>query len=151
MPLVSKICPRSHLDSATFIRADAREVDLRKKTVVATTGSDASGMELELSYDKLVVAVGTQPNWFGIPGVKENGLFLKEAEDSAKLHARLLNNLEKASALSYQEDKYHVEIDRLLKIVVVGGGPTGKTMEHDRWLWGAVPPVMLIVAGTVTK
>ena len=72
------------------------------------------------------MAVGAQPNWFGIPGVEEHGLFLKEAEDSAKLHARLLNNLERAAALSYQGDKYQAEIDRLLKVVVVGGGPTGK-------------------------
>lgn len=118
--------------SATFVRADAREIDLRNKTVIATTGSEASGMELELSYDKLVVAVGTQPNWFGIPGVKEHGLFLKEAEDSAKLHARLLNNLEKASALSYQEgEKYQTEIDRLLKVVIVGGGPTGVELSAE--------------------
>ena len=58
--------------------------------------------------------------------MEEHGLFLKEAEDSAKLHARLLNNLERAAALSYQGDKYQAEIDRLLKVVVVGGGPTGK-------------------------
>ena len=33
---------------------------------------------LELSYDKLVIAVGAQPNTFGIPGVQAHGLFLKE-------------------------------------------------------------------------
>ena len=58
--------------------------------------------------------------------MEEHGLFLKEAEDSAKLHARLLNNLERAAALSYQGDKYQAEIDRLLKVVVVGGGSAGK-------------------------
>jgi NADH:ubiquinone reductase (non-electrogenic) len=59
-------------------------------------------MALELSYDKLVIAVGAQPNTFGIPGVQEHALFLKEAEDSAKLHAKLLCNLEKAAALNHQ-------------------------------------------------
>lgn len=115
--------------SATFVRADAREVDVANKVVRATTDSD--GMELELSYDKLVVAVGSQPNTFGIPGVKENALFLKEAEDSAKLHARLLSNLEKAAALAHQGDKYRTEIDRLLKVVVVGGGPTGVELSAE--------------------
>ena len=110
--------------SATFVRADAREVDVRNKKVIATTDSD--GMQLELSYDKLVIAVGAQPNTFGIPGVEEHAFFLKEAEDSAKLHSKLLCNLEKAAALSHQGNKYKAEIDRLLKIVVVGGGPTGK-------------------------
>jgi len=115
--------------SATFVRADAREIDVHAKTVMATTDSD--GMELELSYDKLVIAVGAQPNTFGIPGVQEHGLFLKEAEDSAKLHARLLNNLEKASALNHQGNKYRMEIDRLLKIMVVGGGPTGVELSAE--------------------
>mmetsp|Transcript_2244 Transcript_2244/g.5538 ORF Transcript_2244/g.5538 Transcript_2244/m.5538 type:complete len:560 (+) Transcript_2244:136-1815(+) len=115
--------------SATFVRADAREIDVLGKKVLATTDSD--GMELELSYDKLVVAVGAQPNTFGIPGVMEHGLFLKEAEDSAKLHARLLSNLEKAAALSHQGDKYQSEIDRLLKVVVVGGGPTGVELSAE--------------------
>ena len=93
---------------ATFVRADAREVDTGSKTVRAT--ADADGMELEISYDKLIVAVGSQPNTFGIPGVREHGLFLKEAEDSAKLRARLLSNLEKAAALSHQGNRYAAEI-----------------------------------------
>lgn len=45
-----------------------------------------------------------------IPGVREHGLFLKEAEDSAKLRARLLSNLEKAAALSHQGNRYAAEI-----------------------------------------
>lgn len=113
----------SKATSATFVRADAREIDVHNKKVYATTDSD--GMGLELTYDKLVIAVGAQPNTFGIPGVQDHGLFLKEAEDSAKLHAKLLSNLEKAAALSHQSNKYSAEIDRLLKVVVVGGGPTG--------------------------
>jgi len=115
--------------SATFVRADAREVDVMNKKVRATTDSD--GMMLELSYDKLVVAVGAQANTFGIPGVQEHALFLKEAEDSAKLHARLLSNLEKAAALNHQGDRYRAEIDRLLKVVVVGGGPTGVELSAE--------------------
>ena len=64
-------------------------------------------------------------------GVQEHALFLKEAEDSAKLHARLLSNLEKAAALNSQGDKYRAEIDRLLKVVVVGGGPTGVELAAE--------------------
>ena len=111
------------------MRAHAREVDFANKTVLATT--DSHGSELQLSYDKLIVAVGSQPNTVGIPGVEENAFFLKEAEDSAKLHARLLSNLERASALSLQGDRYKDEIDRLLKVVVVGGGPTDENENEE--------------------
>mmetsp|Transcript_27675 Transcript_27675/g.42724 ORF Transcript_27675/g.42724 Transcript_27675/m.42724 type:complete len:578 (+) Transcript_27675:170-1903(+) len=122
--------------SATFVRADARYVDVANKRVRATTAAGEDGLELWLSYDKLVVAVGAAPNTFGIPGVKEHGLFLKEAEDSARLHARLLNNLERAAGLlrhgnSTQKNKYEDEITRLLRIIVVGGGPTGVELSAE--------------------
>ncbi|KAL7549909.1 hypothetical protein ACHAWF_013168 [Thalassiosira exigua] len=119
----------SRAAGATFVRAYARDVDVEGKRVWATTDSD--GTELELAYDKLVVAVGSVPNDFGTPGVKDHALFLKEAEDSAKLHAKLLSNLEKAAALSLQGEKYRAEIDRLLKVVVVGGGPTGVELSAE--------------------
>ena len=121
--------------SATFVRADAREIDTAHKKVRASTTDGECDMELELSYDKLVIAVGAEPNTFGIPGVKEHALFLKEAEDSAKLHARLLCNLEQAAALMRHGDKHsdrcQREIDRLLKVFVVGGGPTGVELAAE--------------------
>ena len=117
--------------SATFVRADARDVDVGNKTVRATMGAGSSD-ELQLSYDKLIIAVGAQPNTFGIPGVAENALFLKEAADSSKLHAKLLSNLEKAAALMrHGKAEDEDEIDRLLKVVVVGGGPTGVELSAE--------------------
>ncbi len=71
--LVEKAAERAA--SATFVHADARKVDLAKHVVRGMTNS--GGMILELSYNKLVVAVGSQTNTFGIPGVKERALFLK--------------------------------------------------------------------------
>jgi len=130
--LVNSAAGRSH--SATFVRADASEIDVKNKTVRATTGVNGS-MELEVTYDKLVIAVGAQPNTFGIPGVDKHALFLKEAEDSAKLHAKLLCNLEQAAALmrvgSKNDRMRQEEIDRLLKIFVVGGGPTGVELAAE--------------------
>ena len=116
--------------SATFVRADAQDIDTNSKTVRATTGDSA----IELQYDKLVIAVGAQPNTFGIPGVQDHALFLKEAEDSAKLHSKLLSNLEKAAALirvGGKDERNQKEIDRLLKVVVVGGGPTGVELAAE--------------------
>ncbi len=88
--------------------------------------TNLDGMMLKLSYDKLAVAVGSQANTFGIPGVQEQALFRKDAKDSAKLHAWLLSNLEKAAALSHQGEKYPAEINILMKVAVVGVGITSK-------------------------
>jgi len=118
--------------SATFVRADARDIDVESKTVRATMGGSGTSDELHLSYDKLIIAVGAQPNTFGIPGVAEHALFLKEAADSSRLHAKLLSNLEKAAALMrHGKAEDEDEIDRLLKVVVVGGGPTGVELSAE--------------------
>ncbi|KAG7358972.1 FAD-dependent pyridine nucleotide-disulfide oxidoreductase [Nitzschia inconspicua] len=126
--LVAQAASKS--SSVTYVRADARHIDVENKRVYAT---EDGVMDLELSYDKLLVAVGAQTNTFGVPGVQEYGLFLKEAEDSAKLHAKLLSNLERASALIGigDHEKYSDEINRLLKIVVVGAGPTGVELAAE--------------------
>ena len=76
---------------ATFVRADAREVDTGSKTVRAT--ADADGMELEISYDKLIVAVGSQPNTFDTGGegarpLPEGGGGLGEAPREAAQQPR---------------------------------------------------------------
>jgi NADH dehydrogenase len=83
---------------------------------------EASRGELfSMSYDKLVVSVGSYSQTFGIPGVKENAYFLKDVQDARKIRNKLLSCFETASlpttplALKKQ----------LLNFAIVGGGPTG--------------------------
>jgi NADH:ubiquinone reductase (non-electrogenic) len=92
--------------------------------------------ETTVSYDDLVYAVGAESNTFGIPGVKEHACFLKEVWDTTKIRRRLMECasmlLDDASLMSATgiegatfKDQSESEIDRLLHMVVVGGGPTG--------------------------
>lgn len=48
-------------------------MDLERRQVFCDDG-------LALDYDHLVVAVGAQPNTFGIPGVQQHARFMKEIE-----------------------------------------------------------------------
>jgi NADH dehydrogenase FAD-containing subunit len=48
------------------------------------------GKTFDISYDKLVVAVGCYNQTFGTKGVKENALFLKDMSDSRKIRKRIL-------------------------------------------------------------
>jgi len=50
----------------------------------------SKGPMFELSYDKLVVAVGCYSQTFGTPGVRENALFLKDVVDARKIRKRIL-------------------------------------------------------------
>lgn len=48
------------------------------------------GRTFDITYDKLVVAVGCYNQTFGTPGVKENAFFLKDMSDSRKIRKRIL-------------------------------------------------------------
>jgi len=108
-----------------------------------------------VSYDYLVYAVGAETQTFNIPGVKEHACFMKELQDAERVcfsytklvrHPKcglpfrcngnswivsphdsscspcLLHSGLETAAFPGQEP---AEIDRLLHMVVVGGGPTG--------------------------
>jgi NADH:ubiquinone reductase (non-electrogenic) len=104
---------------ATFMKAEATDVDAERRVL----GVQDAETRIEIPYDHLVVAVGAQPNTFGIPGVQENAMFLKELNHGTDVRARILNRLEQA-AIAYRAG-HHEDVSRLLSIAVVGGGPTG--------------------------
>lgn len=87
-------------------------INPEKNTIETTTG--------ELNYDFLVVAVGTETNYFGMENVKEHSLPMKSIEDAINLRNHLLLNLEKASITDDIKEK-----ERLMNVVIGGGGPSG--------------------------
>lgn len=89
---------------------------VRVNTELNTVETD-TGM---LSYDYLVLALGTESNYFGMENVKRCALPMKTIDEALGLRNQLLLNMEKAVR---ERDK--VRRDRLLNIVIAGGGPTG--------------------------
>jgi NADH dehydrogenase len=83
-----------------------------KNKVILSTG--------ELSYDYLVFAVGVETNFFGMENVKRNALPMKTVNDALELRNYFLQRMEQATRTS--DD---LERQKLLTIVVAGGGPTG--------------------------
>src|SRR5437870_3016285 len=65
--------------------------------------------------------VGCVTNTFGVPGVSEHALFLKELNDARRIRERLICNLERAALPGVGDE----ERRRLLHFVAVGAGPTG--------------------------
>lgn len=74
-----------------------------------------------LPYDRLAIAVGAKSNTFGIPGVSEHALFLKEIEDARRIRHRILDSFERAKWPGVGEARQR----EILHFAIVGGGPTG--------------------------
>ncbi|KAL7422688.1 NADH:ubiquinone oxidoreductase [Cryptotrichosporon argae] len=103
--------------------AEAQEVDPVNKTVTFEDQSDIRGAagSVTIKYDYLVYALGCENQTFGMKGVTEYACFLKELSDADKIRTKLLDCIETAAFKDQPEE----EIDRLMHMVVVGGGPTG--------------------------
>lgn len=121
---------------ADYLEATATAVNPDKKTVtcesVKCEGSSCEITEFEVNYDHLIIGVGATTNTFGIKGVKEHCLFLKQIEDANNLRKALAYCFERANIPTNTEE----ERKNSLAFVVVGAGPTGVefTSELRDWI-----------------
>lgn len=109
--------------SVKYYEAEASSIDPDRKVIHLVDTSDIKGTitETEVPYDMLVIGVGAENATFGIPGVREHSCFLKEIGDAQLIRKKIMDCVETAAF----KDQSQEDIDRLLHMVVVGGGPTG--------------------------
>ncbi len=92
--------------------AEITRVDVATRTVTTDDGGSWTG-------DALVIAAGSQPNFFGTPGAPELSFPLYSLDDATRLRSRILGLFELV-------DRDPALVDRgAMNIVIVGGGPTG--------------------------
>lgn len=72
-----------------------------------------------LEFDHLIVALGSVTADFGVPGVTEHGLGMKNVSEAIHIRAEVMRRF---------EDLCRFEDETRLSIAVVGGGPTGVEM-----------------------
>jgi NADH dehydrogenase len=101
------------------VLAEVTGFDLEAKTVRMRS---AAGEETA-SYDTLIVAGGSEYNYFGHPEWQEHAAELKSLEGALHIRAQILRAFEAAEVVADEEERA-----RLLTFVVVGAGPTGVEM-----------------------
>lgn len=95
-----------------FRMGELQKIIPDENTVILSSGS--------LQYDYLVLAIGTESNFFGMEDIRKNAIPMKNVNDALVMRNYLLQQLESATLTTDPEEK-----EKLLTIVIAGGGPTG--------------------------
>ena len=112
---------------ASFRRAELESVDLERQRVSAEGG-------LEFPYDHLVLALGADPAFFGIPGVEEYSVSMRGLTDAERVRDRVIERFEE---ITLARDEAETEEERTqipqskLTFVVIGGGSTGVEIASE--------------------
>src|SRR5215211_1264822 len=102
---------------ASFRRAPLDSVDLERRRVVA------GGKEFP--YEHLVLSLGAEPAYFGIPGVEEHCISIRGLHAGQEICDRVIERYEETTLA-------HGEVpDSLLTFVVIGGGATGVEVASE--------------------
>jgi len=96
-----------------FLNAEMSALDLANGSVHLKTGE-------ELHADYLVIALGSETNYFGIPGLKENALQLKTLESALAIRAAITQAFAKSGDV---------------KIIAGGAGPNGIELAAEIRTW----------------
>jgi NADH dehydrogenase len=109
---------RRILRHVKFIQAEVQAIDLSARRVRCLGG--IARLVLEFEFDHLLLALGSETNFFGLPGVSEWAVTMKSMFDAAMLRNRVLALLEEASLQSDSAARR-----RSLTFVTAGGGFAG--------------------------
>lgn len=100
-----------------FLLGKVTAIDSQAQTVIVN--ADTGEIRHE-AYDYLLVAGGSQTNWFNSQSIETNSFGLRDLSDALALRNHVLKLFEKAA---WTDDA--AERAALMTIVVVGGGATG--------------------------
>lgn len=116
-PRHAVVSHRRHLRHTRIITAKVSGLDHASKTA---TIEPEVGDPFTLDYDHVVMTAGSVSRTFPIPGVADQAIGMKSIEEAVAVRDRLIDNFHRAALLPAGPER-----DRLLTVVVVGGGFAG--------------------------
>jgi NADH dehydrogenase len=109
---------RKLLRRVTILSGDVKAIDLAARRVRISYG--VRELSLELPFDHLILALGSETSYFGVPGIAEHAHSIKSLGDAVMLRAGLIAMLELASVEPDPDRR-----KRMITFVVAGGGFAG--------------------------
>jgi len=95
-----------------FTQAEVIHIDFSKQTVTINRGN--------VRYDILVIALGSEPQFYGIPGLNQYSFTLSSVEDAVRINQHIQEMFRRARNETEQSKKR-----AMLTIVIGGAGFTG--------------------------
>lgn len=105
-----------------FLKGEVKKIDFQRREI--STEADT------LNYDYLILAVGSEPEFFNIPGMREHSFPLWYLEDAKRIKAQI-----EEMFVSAQKEPDAGKRRGLLTFVVGGGGLTGIEMVGELAEW----------------
>lgn len=113
----------ANLCGFTFALGEVHAVDREHRTVTVGAVQDADNEtvlpERELSYDTLVLALGSESNFFNTPGAAEHAVTLDSTDNAEAFRLTMLKAIAQVDQAKVQDPSAE------LNVVIVGGGATG--------------------------
>lgn len=109
---------RTILKDTAFYEGRIRNIDPYGKLVTLWGTSEKRGISIH--YDYLVIALGSQSNFFGMSDVEEHAYSMKTLNDAVAVRNRIIDMLEQA-----ENETDPILRQTLLTFVIVGGGFAG--------------------------
>ena len=120
---------QAHWHGFSFRVGQLTGIDRAQRLVHVAPFIDEDGVQVtparSFGYDTLVIAVGSQSNDFGTPGVAEHAMKLETTADARRFHRRIVNALIRA----------HAQLEPLathqLHVAIIGAGATGVELSAE--------------------
>jgi len=105
-------------ERTNFMRAEVTHIDFTQKTVTTIQG--------KVKYDKLVIALGNETEFFGIPGLKEHAFTLVSLDDAQRIKSHIRKMIMQSTSKLDEKAR-----QAALTFVVGGGGFTGVELATE--------------------
>ena len=119
----------AHDNGFTYVYGALSALDAAQNTIrvdaITTQAGETVLPERSITYESLVLAIGSTSNYFGVPGAQEYTISLNATEDAERFRLTLLKLLTKAALEKSGTGTAGVDV------VIIGGGATGVELAAE--------------------
>ena len=98
--------------NVSFRMAEVKEIQPKTNSIITDIGA--------VEYDYLVIATGSDTNFFGLKDVQKNSVGMKTIQEALDIRSLILQHLEKAVVTCDEAER-----NALTNFAIIGGGPAG--------------------------